>query len=99
MFLTTGGAPYDFRFRTLSPQPFQVVLVMLSLALFQEALTEVFGKDAPQARLRDLSGFEDPALTGLLQQLREEAGRREASRLLVRGLAQGPAAQPRRQDP
>jgi len=88
LFLTTGGAPYDFRFRTLTPEPFEVVLVILSLTLFNEALEEVFGKDAAQAHLRDLSGFEDPPLTALLQQLREEATRRSASRLFVRGIGQ-----------
>ena len=88
MFLTAAGAPYDFRYRTLTAEPYEVVLVLLSLPLFNEALAEVFGKDAPQARLRDLSGFEDPTLTALLQQLRDEATRRSASRLFVRGIAQ-----------
>ena len=38
--------------------------------------------------MRDVSGSQDPALIALLQQLRAEAGRRPASRLFVRGLAQ-----------
>jgi len=88
LFLTAGGAPYDFRFRTLTPEPFEVVLVLLGLTLFDEALADVFGRDAAQARLRDLSAFEDPVLTSLLAPLREEASRRTASRLFVRGLAQ-----------
>jgi AraC family transcriptional regulator len=88
LFLTAGGAPYDFRFKTLTPEPFEVVLVLLSLPLFNDALADVFGKDAGQARLHDLSGFEDAALTALLQQLRDEAVRRSASRLFVRGIAQ-----------
>lgn len=88
LFLTTGGAPYDFRFCTLTPEPFEVVLVVLGLPLFREALDEVFGEHATQARLRDLSGFEDPALTSLLEKLREEAARRMPSRLFVRGIAQ-----------
>lgn len=67
MFLTAGGAPNEFRFRTLTAEPFEVTLVLLSLPLFNEALEEVFGQDAAQARLRDLAGFEDPALTPLLQ--------------------------------
>jgi AraC family transcriptional regulator len=37
--------------------------------------------------LRDVSGFVDPRLSSLLQQLREEATRRSASRLFVRGIA------------
>lgn len=88
LFLTTGGAPYEFRFRTLTSEPFETTLVLLSLPLIHEALAEVFGKDAAQARLRDLSGFEDPVLTSLLQRLREEATQRSASRLFVRGMAQ-----------
>ncbi len=88
LFLTTGGAPYEFRFRTLTPEPFEVTLVVLSLPLFNEALADVFGRDAAQARLSDLSGFEDPTLTSMLQQLRAEAVRRLASRVFVRGIAQ-----------
>ena len=88
LFVTAAGAPYEFRWRTLTPEPFQVVLVLLSLPLFNEALEDVFGAEAVNARLRDVSGFEDPPLTSLLQQLREEANRRSASRLLVRGMAQ-----------
>lgn len=91
LFLTTGGAPYEFRWRTLSAEPFEVTLVLLSLPLFHEALAEVFGRDAGRARLRDLSGFEDAALTALLQQLRDEAARRRPSRLYVRGIAQAVA--------
>ena len=88
MFLTAAGAPYDFRYRTLTSDPYEVVLVLLSVPLFNEALQEVFGANAAHARLRDVSGFEDPQLVPLLQQLREEATRPTASRLLVRGLAQ-----------
>jgi AraC family transcriptional regulator len=88
MFLTAAGAPYDFRYRTLTSEPYEVVLVLLGLPLFNEALQDVFGANAPYARLRDLSGFEDPKLIPLLQQLREEAAKPKASRLFVRGLAQ-----------
>jgi AraC family transcriptional regulator len=88
MFLTAAGAPYDFRYRTLTAEPYEVVLVLLSLPLFNEALQEVFGANAENARLRDVSGFEDPHLIPLLQQLRAEAARPVASRLLVRGIAQ-----------
>lgn len=88
MFLTAAGAPYDFRYRTLTAEPYEVVLVFLSLPLFNEALQEVFGANAANAQLRDVSGFEDPVLVPLLQQLRNEAGRPTASALLVRGIAQ-----------
>ena len=88
LFLTAAGAPYDFRWRTLTAEPFEVVLVLLSLPLFNEALEDVFGANAEQAHLRDVSGFEDPHLIPLLQKLREEAMRPSASRLFVRGIAQ-----------
>lgn len=88
MFLTAAGAPYDFRYRTLTTEPYEVVLVFLSVPLFDEALEEVFGANAKNARLRDLSGFEDPQIVTLLQQLREEAAQPAASRLFVRGIAQ-----------
>lgn len=88
MFLTASGAPYDLRWKSLSPEPFEAVLVVLSLPLFNEALQEVFGDDAPSARLRDVSGFADPQLTTLLEQLKQETKRPAASALLVRGLAQ-----------
>lgn len=88
MFLTAAGAPYDFRWRTLSPEPFETVLVLLSLPLFNEALKDVFGKNAAHARLRDASGFEDPPLVALLQQLKDEVMRPKASRAFVRGVGQ-----------
>jgi AraC family transcriptional regulator len=88
LFLTAAGAPYDFRYRTLTSEPYEVVLVLISVPLFNEALRDVFGANASNARLRDLSGFEDPPLIPLLQQLRDEASRPAASRLFVRGIAQ-----------
>ena len=88
MFLTCGGEPYEFGWKTLSPEPLEVTIVVLKLTLFHAALEEVFGKNAARARLRDLSGFEDPRLTALLQQLRDEANERKPSRLSVRGLSQ-----------
>jgi AraC family transcriptional regulator len=87
MFLTAAGAPYDFRYRTLTPEPYEVVLVLLSVPVFNAALQDVFGVNSAHARLRDASGFEDPLLVPLLQQLREEAARSRASRLFVRGIA------------
>ncbi|MBI2512282.1 MAG: helix-turn-helix transcriptional regulator [Opitutae bacterium] len=88
LYLTAAGAPYEFRWRTLTPEPFEVVLVLLGLRLFREALRETFGARAPHAHLRDLSGFADERLVALVRQLREEAERPTASPLAVRGLAQ-----------
>ena len=87
LYVTAAGAPYEFRWKTLSPEPFETVIVLLSLPLFGEALAEVFGADAAHARLRDVSGFEDAQLVALLEQLRQEAMRPTASRLFVRGIS------------
>jgi AraC family transcriptional regulator len=73
LFLTAAGAPYDFRWRTLTPEPFEVVLVLLSIPLFKEALEDVFGANAGHARLRDVSGFEDPHLIPLSCKITREA--------------------------
>lgn len=88
LFVTAAGAPYEFEWRTLTPEPFEVVLILLGVPLFNQALKEVFGANAAHARLRDLSGYEDPGLIPLLRKLREEAARPKASPLFVRGLAQ-----------
>ncbi len=88
LFVTAGGAPYEMRWRSLSAEPFHAVLVIVATPVFNAALEEVFGANAALARLRDVSGFEDPRLTALLQQLRDEAAAPAASPLFVRGIAQ-----------
>lgn len=88
LFVTAAGAPYEFRWKRLSAEPFEVVMVLLGLALFEEALQDVYGTNAAHATLRDISGFEDPQLVTLLQCLREEAERPKASKLFTRGVAQ-----------
>src|SRR5918911_643016 len=87
-FLTTGGAPYDVRWRAVSPEPFETMLVFVELPVLQRALEEVFGTDATQARLRDASAFNDEALNSLLELLREELMRGQASPLFVEAIAQ-----------
>lgn len=88
LYITAAGAPYDFQWRTLGAEPFEVMLVLLSLTLFNEALADVFGANAEFARLRDVSGFDDPLLVSLLQKLREELARPTASAVFVRGIGQ-----------
>lgn len=88
LFVTAAGAPYDMRWRSLGSEPFEAVLVIVSMPLFNLALEEVFGAKAATARLRDVSGFEDTRLTSLLQQLRDEATGGGASPLFVRSVAQ-----------
>src|ERR671933_2583872 len=86
-FLTTGGAPYDVRWRAVSPEPFETMLVFVELPVLQRALEEVFGTDAAHARLRDASAFNDEVLNSLLGLLREELMRPQASPLFVQALA------------
>jgi hypothetical protein len=86
--LISGGAPYYCRWRTISREPFEYMLVGLELPLLQRALQESFGADVHQVRLRDLSGFEDAVLSSLMEQLYDELMRRRASHLRVEGLAQ-----------
>jgi len=87
-FLTSGGAPYDCRWKAAGTEPFQSMAVFIALPLLQRALTEVFGDDAPRARLRDLSAFHDPALNSLMEHVQQELMRRHASVLFLQGLAQ-----------
>jgi len=87
-FLTTGGAPYDVRWRAVSDEPFETMLVFVELPILQRALEEVFGDDAADARLRDASAFNDEALNSLLGLLREELMRGQASPLFVEAIAQ-----------
>jgi AraC family transcriptional regulator len=87
-FLTTGGGPYDVRWRAVSPEPFETMLVFVELPVLQRALEEVFGTDAAHVRLRDASAFNDEGLNSLLGLLREELMRGQASRLFVEALAQ-----------
>lgn len=86
-FLTTGGAPYDVRWRAVSDEPFETMLVFVELPVLQGALDEVFGDDAANARLRDASAFNDEALNALLGLLRSELMRGQASPLFVQSLA------------
>jgi AraC family transcriptional regulator len=86
-FLTTGGAPYDVRWRAVSEEPFEAMLVFIELPVLQRALEEVFADEATHARLRDASAFNDEALNSLLGLLREELMRTQASPLVVHSLA------------
>lgn len=87
-FLTSGGAPYDVRWRAATSEPFETMLVFIDLPLLQRALEEVFGDDAAQARLRDVSAFTDEVLNWLMERLRGELMRQQASPLFVQGIAQ-----------
>ena len=86
-YLTTGGPPYECRWKVLTPEPFLSLMVFVELPLLQRAMEEVFGADAPKVRLRDLSAFTDPDLSWLMECVREELLARRASALRVQGLA------------
>lgn len=87
-FLTTGGGPYECRWKTLSAEPFLAMMVFVELPLLQRAMEEVFGADAPKVRLRDLSAFTDPDLSWMVEGVRAELLTKKASPLRVQGLAQ-----------
>jgi AraC family transcriptional regulator len=87
-FLTSGGAPYDCRWKAVTSEPFQSMAVFIELPLLQRALEEVFGADADQARLRDISAFTDAALGSMMELLHDELMRRHASPLFLEGIAQ-----------
>jgi AraC family transcriptional regulator len=67
------------------------MLLVVGLTLLKRALEEVFGADAINAQLRDISGFTDVALNSLVEQLYGELMRRKASPLFVQGVAQAVA--------
>lgn len=87
-FLTTGGGPYECRWRALTPEPFLSMMVFVELPLLRRAMQEVFGARAAKVRLRDLSAFTDPDLNWLMERVREELMARRASVLRVQGLAE-----------
>ena len=88
LFLTSGGAPYDCRWKAVTSEPFQAMSVFIELPLLQRALEEVFGPDAPHTRLRDISAFNDDALNAWMEHLHDELMRRKASPLFLQGIAQ-----------
>jgi len=62
--------------------------VFLELPLLDRVFEEVFGRDAPFARLKDVSAFTDSKLNSLMEQLHDELMRRRASTLFVQGIGQ-----------
>ena len=88
LFVTMSGVPYQFRWKRLSAKPIEVVLCLLSVPLFERAVTETLGELAGDAHLRNASAVDDPALTALLAPLRAELDASAPSALLIAGLAQ-----------
>jgi AraC family transcriptional regulator len=87
LFLTMAGAPYAFRWKRLSAEPLEVVLLLLGMPIFEMALQELYGDRAQEAHFRNTSGIEDAPLVSLLACLRRELGSSNASALFVRGMA------------
>jgi len=87
-FLTSGGAPYDVRWKAVTPEPFEAMSVFIELPVLQHAFAEVFGADAEKAKLRDVSAFTDETLNSFMERLREELMREDASQLFVSAIAQ-----------
>jgi AraC family transcriptional regulator len=88
-FFVTSGGSYDCRWRALTPEPFEFMLVLLEIPLFKRALEEVCGTSASHAHPRDVSNFADDVLDSLLWRLHDELRlRRKASPLFVQGIAQ-----------
>lgn len=72
----------------MTAEPFQVMFVFVELPVLKRAIEEVFGSEAEKARVRDLSAFTDDALNSLMERLREELMRVEASQLFVSAISQ-----------
>ena len=87
-FLTTGGGPYECRWKALTPEPFLSMMTFVELPLLKRAMEEVFGAKSAKVRLRDLSAFTDPDLSWMMEGVRQELMARRASVLRVQGLAQ-----------
>jgi AraC family transcriptional regulator len=87
LFLTMAGAPYTFKWRRLSAEPLEVVLILLGMPVFEAALQEVVGARSQEAHFRNVSGVEDAKLVALLECVRWELDQSNASALFVRGMA------------
>ncbi len=87
-FLTFGGAPYDVRWKSVTPKPFQAMFVFVGLPLIHRAFQEVYGPEATVAELQDVSAFGDSGLGQLVDRLRDELMRDRASPLFVQGIGQ-----------
>ncbi len=87
-FLTSGGAPYDCRWKAVTPEPFEAMAVFIELPLLQRALAEVLGAEVVHAKLRDISAFTDATLSSLMEKVHDELKHRPASPLYLQGIAQ-----------
>lgn len=87
-FLTSGGDPYDCRWRTVSKEPLKSLLVFIGQPVLLRAYEEIFGERSAHTHLPDISAFTDPALSHLMERVLDELKRPQASAMLIQGLAQ-----------
>ena len=97
LYITAGGAPYEFSWKRLSDDPFQVLMLVLNQPIFDEALRDQFGKDSAHAQLGDHSGIDDPQLVALMQLLKVESKRVTPSKLFIDSAAKAVAVHLARQ--
>lgn len=89
LFVTMAGAPYTFKWKRLSDEPLEVVLLLLSMSAFDGALDELYGEKARQsqsAHFRNRSGVDDDRLVSMLTCLRGELAEPVPSAMLVQGM-------------
>ncbi len=70
-FLTRTDRPYEMRWQSVGPDPFQVMHLYMSVPLFERVACDVLGCAAAPA-LRDISGGRDPRLTHFLALIHHE---------------------------
>ena len=88
-FLTCSPVPYEMRWQAEGDQSFRVMHLYVSVPLFERIVEAMFGKDAGNVTLKDVSGGRDATLSHILTLLNEElAADGGGSPLYVEGLAQ-----------
>ncbi len=87
-FLTKTDRPYEMRWQSVGPDPFQVMHLYMSVPLFERVACDVLGCAAAPG-LRDISGERDQRLTHFLALINHElVSEGKGSQLYVQGLAQ-----------
>jgi AraC family transcriptional regulator len=88
-FLTSLPRPTELRWKALSPAPFRVMHLYLSLPLVKRAVADVLRLASTDAGLREVSGANDPVLSSLLEHIRRElASPHPPSEVFVQGISQ-----------
>ena len=84
LFLTTSPEPYEVRWSNSGPEAALVFQLYVGLPLLAEAAQDLFGHE--NVSLREFSGQRDETMLALLEQLRQELERSQASPLFVQSL-------------